>query len=307
VQNFIYNSVPFHLPHDCSSSGQQLPIAVATYFTLASVAAGEIGGPRPAHYNQDSSTPSHVQLSGPRASSLKPSLKSFSSDLLVRPSGPTFGSDLWSDLLIHSCLAERKTILSRSKRRRRTRKGSTRTAVLCSFPQLQQLSRPLLPTQVLLVVQFPEQFHSADALGTMHILRKSLVHCFSCKFIVCLASDFWIIEMRRLVHMTSPFSTPHPQLGQYLGVLRFLAEKLPGPGHSKLRIILFPEVWIIAGNYIPKQTTASRVHDEYKMTSATIFCACLKFWLQGPRGNPRARVSRGNPCKGGSRKPKCIT
>ena len=46
-------------------------------------------------------------------------------------------------------------------------KGSPRTAVLlaCCSCSCKQLSRPLLPTQVLLVDQFPEEFQSADALA----------------------------------------------------------------------------------------------------------------------------------------------
>jgi hypothetical protein len=44
------NSVPFHLAHDCSSSAQQIPIAVAAYFALASVAVVRSVGLDQAHY-----------------------------------------------------------------------------------------------------------------------------------------------------------------------------------------------------------------------------------------------------------------
>jgi hypothetical protein len=61
----------------------RFPIAVAAYYSCQR-GSGGFGGPRPAHYNQDFSTSSHVQLSGLRESSLKPSLKKcFSSDLLM--------------------------------------------------------------------------------------------------------------------------------------------------------------------------------------------------------------------------------
>jgi hypothetical protein len=134
----IYHSVPFH-------GGQQIPIAVAVYSALASVAKGEVSGSLGQRITINAfSTPSHVQLSGPRASSLKPSLKKCFS----------------SDLLMPSYLAERNySSFKEQESPAGIAKDSPRTAVRLAFCSCAGsiLTDP--------VVQIPEQFHSADALA----------------------------------------------------------------------------------------------------------------------------------------------
>jgi hypothetical protein len=59
-----------------------------------------------------------------------------------------------------------------------------------------------------------------------HIRRKSLVHCFSRKFICLPCIGFLgFTEMRRLALHDKPTSTPHTNVGQYLGLLRLLGRE----------------------------------------------------------------------------------
>jgi len=120
VQNSIRHSVPFPtLPMTARPVHSRSQFAVCSILCSCQRGSGEFGGSRPAHYNQDFSTSSHVQLSGPRASSLKPRSKKL---FLVRSSDAVLSGQKAMNLFF-----------SRARGAAGLVKGSPRTAVLLAF------------------------------------------------------------------------------------------------------------------------------------------------------------------------------